>query len=287
MDKIYSVIDNKIIVHNHNSFNAEHIIECGQVFRYKKTVFGYEVYSLNHKAIVYCQKDNTIIECDDVNYFINYFDLDTDYDKIKLELKHDEMLQEAIKFGYGIRILKQNNIEAIINFIISANNNIPRIKKIIENICTHYGANMGDYFAFPTLSQLSSIPKEFFTKSGAGYRADYLNTPIQNLANDFNVNDIYSLPAEQAVKKLLTLKGVGPKVADCILLYGFAFKDVFPTDTWIIKVFNDYAKTFSDNKGLVSITNPVQMRNYFVTKFKHLSGYAQQYLFYYKRSNKI
>lgn len=275
----YYIKENEIIIPNNNQFNAKHILECGQVFRFKTTSYGYDIYTLHHKASIYCQKDSTIIKCNDVNYFINYFDLNTNYDTIKLQLSSDSMLKDAVEFGWGIRILKQNALETIISFIISANNNIPRIKKIIESICEGYGTNMGDYFAFPTIEQLKTIPKEFFTSIKSGYRDTYLYNTIQAIANGFNVDIVNEMPTEIAAKHLQLLSGVGPKVADCVLLFGFYKTDIFPTDTWIKKVYYDYNKQINPQQN---VTVDV-IRKYFVSKYGNNSGYAQQYLFYFKR----
>ena len=295
---MYRIENNKIIISDNSSFNAKHILECGQVFRYKKADFGYEVYSLNHKATINCQKDSTIIYCDDVNYFINYFDLNTNYAKIKVALSKDEILNKAIAYGSGIRILRQNPLETIINFIISSNNNIPRIKKIIEDICYSYGDKVNNYYAFPTLEQLSNIPFEFFVKIKSGYRAKYLFETIQKIKSGFDINSINNLTVSEANKYLQNLSGVGEKVADCILLYAFHKTDVFPTDTWIKKVYFDYYKPAKQNKyiGIAKKNNTFkpenknesarEIRNYFIDKFGIYSGYAQQYLFYYKREFK-
>lgn len=272
----YIVKNNEIFIPTSSDFNAKQTLECGQVFRFKQTAFGYEVYSLNHKATLICQKDGTKIVCDDVKYFINYFDLLTDYAKIKQELNGNAFVKNAISFGEGIRILRQDPIETIISFLISQNNNIPRIKKIIETICECYGEKCDGYFAFPTLQKLSTIPKQFFTDIKCGYRDEYLFSSIQKLASGFNIQAIKTMQSEQANKYLTELKGVGNKVADCILLYGFYKTDVFPTDTWIKKVYSDFNPSAKNKQA-------VQIRNEFVKTYGNLSGYAQQYLFYSKR----
>ena len=164
----------------------------------------------------------------------------------------------------------------IIEFIISQNNNIPRIKTIIEKICESYGKNMGDYFAFPTLKQLKNIPLEFFSSIKCGYRDKYLFDTIAVLDEEF-VESIKNLDTESARQKLMTLKGIGRKVADCILLFGYHKTDVFPTDTWIVKVYNKINSTNS--------TDAKKISKEFVSQFGDLSGYAQQYLFYQMREN--
>lgn len=276
----FTVLKNEIFIPTSNEFDAKQTLECGQVFRLKTTPFGYEVYTLNHKATIICQKSGTKIVCDDVNYFINYFDLLTDYAKIKQELRKNDFLKKAIDVGYGIRILRQDPIETIISFIISQNNNIPRIKKIIETICSEYGEKLDGYNAFPTLEKLKTIPKQFFTDIKCGYRDDYLFSSIQKLCGGFDIEKINKMPSNEANKYLTELKGVGNKVADCILLYGFHKTDVFPTDTWIKKVYNDF---YPSNKT----KSAIQIRNEFVGLFGDLSGFAQQYLFYSKRENLI
>ncbi|HBP44010.1 MAG TPA: 8-oxoguanine DNA glycosylase, partial [Clostridiales bacterium] len=124
---IFSVDGNTIFIPNCADFDPKQTIECGQLFRYKTTDLGYEVYSLNHKASIICQKDGTKIICDDPNYFVKYFDLLEDYATIKAQLNKNEFVKDSIAFGQGIRILRQNPLETIISFLISQNNNIPRI----------------------------------------------------------------------------------------------------------------------------------------------------------------
>lgn len=274
----FTVNNNEIFIPTSPDFNIKQTLECGQVFRFKTTTFGYEVYSLNHKANIICQKEGTIISCDDTNYFINYFDLLTDYAKIKQELIKNEFLKSSILFGEGIRILRQDPLETIISFLISQNNNIPRIKKIIETICENYGEYQNGFYSFPTLEKLSLIPKEFFTNIKCGYRDEYLFSSIQKINSGFDLSVIKSMPSNEANKYLTKLKGVGPKVADCILLFGFYKTDVFPTDTWIKKVYNDFNPTNKPKSAL-------QIRNEFINVYGDLSGYAQQYLFYSKREN--
>ena len=275
----YEVKNNEIIIPKCTDFDIKQTLECGQVFRFKQTDFGYEVYSLNHKASIYCQQMHTIIKCDDVNYFINYFDLLTDYAKIKQELSKIKFVKDSIPFGEGIRIINQDPFETIISFLISQNNNIPRIKKIIENICLNYGDNCGTYFGFPTVNQLAKANKEFFTNIKCGYRDAYLFKTVQDIYNGFNISNVYNMTTVEANKYLTTLCGVGPKVADCILLFGYHKTDVFPTDTWIKKVYNELYP--NQNKSAT------QIRDFFVNMFGDLAGYAQQYLFYAKREKNI
>ncbi len=272
----YKISKQKIEVQNGPDFNIQDILECGQVFRYKVVDSGYEVYALSHKASISCQKDTTIILCDDEKFFEKYFDFSTEYDRIKTELKGEELLDKAITEGTGIRILRQDPLETIISFIISANNNIPRIKKILEKICENYGSKKVGYYAFPTLQQLKEIPQEFFSKIGCGYRAPYLFKTIQMLNKDFPLQQLYDMNTADAKKELIKLYGVGGKVADCIMLYGYHKTNVFPCDTWIKKV---YVEHFGGNEKL----SAEKISEYFVSLYGNNAGFAQQYLYYYKR----
>lgn len=272
----YKIFEDRIEVEASQDFNIEDTLECGQVFRYKVVDNGYEVYALNHKASVCCQKGVTTIFCDDTKFFKKYFDFDINYGTIKTELRGEELLDKAIAVGEGIRILRQDPLETIISFIISANNNIPRIKKILEKICEGYGSKMDGYYAFPTLEQLATIPQEFFSKIGCGYRAPYLFKTIQMLSNGFPINEIGNMSLADARKNLKTLYGVGGKVADCILLYGYHRTDVFPCDTWIKKV---YVQCYGGDERL----SAEKISEYFVSLYGNNAGFAQQYLYYYKR----
>lgn len=272
----YLEFDDYIEVLSASDFDIKQTLECGQVFRYKVRDFGYTVYSSNQKADIYCQNGCTKIFCKDKKYFINYFDFCTNYAKIKSSLSVYPYLKPAIEYGNGIRILKGDLLEIIIEFIISQNNNIPRIKTIIEKICESYGKNMGDYFAFPTLSSLKSIPLEFFKKIGCGYRDKYLFDTISCLSYEY-LDNLKLMSTIDARNSLLKLKGVGKKVADCILLFGLHKTDVFPTDTWIVKAYCKYYNSNESDAKKISCK--------LESEFGELSGYAQQYLFYQMREN--
>lgn len=272
----YLEFDDYIYVPSSEDFDIKQTLECGQVFRFKVRDFGYTVYSLGHKADIYCQNDGTKIFCKDKKYFIKYFDFCTNYARIKSSLSVYPNLKEAIEYGKGIRILNSDPLEMIIEFIISQNNNIPRIKSIIEKICSGFGECIDDYYAFPTLEKLKTIPLEFFKSMGCGYRDKYLYDTIAMLDYNF-IESIKNLSTEEARLRLMSLKGVGRKVADCILLFGYHKTDVFPTDTWIIKVYN---KMYSTN-----ISDAKKISSELCKQFGDLSGYAQQYLFYQMREN--
>lgn len=140
----------KIEIKNPDDFNVIQTLNCGQIFRYVIDGQTAIVYSLDKRAKINFDERTITIQSDDIDYFYNFFDLDTDYTYIKNELRKDEFLRLAVDYGYGIRIIKNDVYEMLISFIISANNNIGRIKKSIEYLCSHFGKSMVEYFAFPT-----------------------------------------------------------------------------------------------------------------------------------------
>ena len=274
----YEIMNNVLIIRDLSQFNITHILECGQFFRYKKQDNKYVIYSLNEFATATIYSDRCEIECSNINYFINFFDLNTNYEIIKNKLSaKNEFLNNAIKFGYGIRILKQDIFETFVSFIISANNNIKRIQNSIEKICTMFGTKMNNFYAFPTLNQLLKSSIQDFKNCGLGYRAEQLFKALRQINNQTLI-DLSQLKTSELTSSLQKFSGIGPKVADCIMLFGYGRQDVFPVDTWIEKAYNSFNK--------VKLNNRIQIRKNLVKSFKNLSGYAQQYLFYYKRSQK-
>lgn len=266
-----------IIVDGLKDFDIRQILDCGQIFRYAHKDNGdYEVFSKDKKCVVSQHGDRAIIKSDDLAYFYNFFDLDNDYGKIKHQLKDKPFMSDAVEYGYGIRILNQDPFEMLISFIISANNHIPRIKGIIQRLCTALGEKKDGYFAFPTPQAMADMDEKFYSQLGAGYRAKYLESTAKAVAGGFDLTKPYHMNGDEANKYLCKLLGVGSKVADCILLFGYHKSDVFPVDTWIKKVYADMTGQDKTNK---------EIRSYLINTYGSLSGYAQQYLFFNKRDN--
>lgn len=274
-----------------DSFNLKHIFECGQCFRWNKEEDGsYTGVFKNSVLNVKAENGNIIFKgiCNGniKDIVIDYFDLDTDYGKIKEELKKvDKYLEESINFGSGIRILNQDLWEMLISFIISANNNIPRIKGIIERMSKKYGKeiiyNKKTYYTFPTAQELSKASIEDLRSLGLGFRDKRIYETTQKIKNnEFNLEQIKEIKDTNLIKeKLETLPGVGPKVADCILLFGLKRFEVFPIDVWVRRVMNDlYIKKEDETK-----VNKKEIEELAKTKYKNLAGIAQQYLFYWRR----
>ncbi len=272
----YVVLDDRILIEKHEDFDAKQILESGQIFRYGKSADFWWCASGDKFAKIYEKQDAIEIKTASPAYFEEFFDLKTDYSKIKRKLSQDPFMAKVVSFCPGIRILKREKQDTIIEFIISANNNISRIKKIVDTLCVKLGENKGEYYAFPTLKKLSEQTLEFFNSLGAGYRGEYLYKSVQILKN-LDIENLSRLSSDELKKFLIDMPGIGPKVASCIMLFGFNRGECFPVDTWIEKV---YRENFGGKlKSRTAITE------YFETKFGKNSGIAQQFLFYAKREN--
>ena len=283
--------EQKYILKNQDSFELKDIFECGQCFRWNKEdnrsytgVFKGNVLNVKkeNEDIIF----SGIINGDIKEVVTEYFDLNRDYTKIKEELsKIDMYLKESIQYGSGIRLLNQDLWETIISFIISANNNIPRIKGIVEKLSKNFGNriqwNGKDYYSFPTPKQLENVSVEDYRNLGLGFRDIRLyETTKMILERKINLEELHSKPTFEVREKLLQLSGVGPKVADCILLFSTLKRfDVFPIDVWVRRVMNElYIKNEDENK-----VNKKDIMKIAKDKFGDLEGIAQQYLFYWKR----
>ena len=283
-------------IKNIDSFELRDIFECGQCFRWDKEDDGsYTGVFKGNVLNVKKEKDNVIFKgmCNgNIKEIVEeYFDLNRDYAKIKRELaKIDENMRISIEYGKGIRILNQDLWETIISFIISANNNIPRIKGIIEKLSKKYGDkrewNGKQYYTFPSPEQLKDVTVEEYRKLGLGFRDVRLYETTKMVLNKkIDLDEIQNTSDTSVVReKLLELAGVGPKVADCILLFSTLKRfDVFPIDVWVRRVMNDLYIHNEDEKKV----SKAQIEKIAVEKFGELEGIAQQYLFYWKRENNI
>ena len=271
------------------NFVPKDVFECGQCFRWNREKDG-SYTGVFHKYVLNVEKkDENIIfkgNCNSIQEIKNYFDLNRDYKSIidKLQVI-DDNLKNSISYGKGIRILNQDLWETIISFIISANNNIPRIKGIIERISKAYGQKIEfegkEYYTFPTPKELSKASVEDLRKLGLGFRDERVFETTKKIASgEFDLDDLYNVPTNEARERLLQLAGVGPKVADCILLFSDLKRfDVFPIDVWVRRVMNElYIHNPDENK-----VSKKEIQKLADEKFGALQGIAQQYLFYWKR----
>ena len=283
--------EGKYIINNQDSFNIVHIFECGQCFRWNKEADGSYTGVIKDGVINVAENGNEIIfsgvtKNDFEKTVIEYFDLKTDYNEYKEKLsKIDSFLKESIEFGNGIRILKQDLWECIISFIISANNNIPRIKKIIEKISLNYGNkiiwNEKEYYTFPTPEELSKASVEDLRALGLGFRDKRVyKTTHMILEKEIDIENLKKSNDTNYIREeLLKLDGVGEKVADCILLFSLKRLDVFPIDVWVRRVMNELYIHNEDEEKV----NKKEILKLAEEKFLGIQGIAQQYLFYWKR----
>lgn len=276
-----------------DTFELKHIFECGQCFRWNKQIEdgSYIGVFSNNVLQVKQEKDHIIFHgiCDgDMKEVVNsYFDLKRDYESIqKILSKVDKHLQNSIEHGKGIRILNQDLWETIISFIISANNNIPRIKGIIEKLAKNYGDPINwkekVYYTFPTPKQLAKASIADLRALGLGFRDKrvYETTKMIN-EKQIDLEKLKEQTNTQTIRQtLLTLPGVGPKVADCIMLFStLKCLDVFPVDVWVRRVMNELYFNLPQEQSLKT----KQIEDLAHTKYGKLAGMAQQYLFYWKR----
>jgi len=290
----------KIVLDKIDSFDLKHIFDCGQCFRwnneidgsYTGIVYQYVINIKNtekNKVEVKFYANENITQKDMLEFCSKYFDLERDYKKIKQELSViDENMKKSIDYGDGIRILNQDLWETVISYIISANNNIPRIKGIIEKLSKNFGNKIEvegkEYYTFPTPYQLSKATVSDLRQLGLGFRdiRVYETTQIF-LNNKIEIENLGMKTTKKLKEILISLPGVGPKVADCILLFSYLKRtEVFPVDVWIRRVINDlYLKCEDENK-----INNKDIEKLANEKFGYLAGIAQQYLYYWKRDQR-
>ena len=274
---------NKVILKDMLDFDPKHIFECGQAFRWTlEEDKSYTIVAYN-RVLNIKKEDKDIIFTDTnmedfENIWFRYFDLGRDYGLIKRELSKDSILEEAIRFGQGLRILNQEPFETIISFIISANNQIPRIKSSVDLIAKNYGNRINNiHYGFPKVEVLSKAdPNDLRETCRVGYRDVMIVEASKMIFNEaINLNEIDKLNREDSKKLLMDLPGVGPKVADCVLLFAFDKDDAFPVDRWVKRVMEHFY--------IKKDTKEKEIGAYGYKIFGSLAGYAQQYLFYYAR----
>lgn len=263
-----------------NDISLKHVFECGQCFRWNACDGGSYV-GVASGYVCRASYDGKALTLEisggGRDLWHDYFDLGTDYSAIKSRLiEDDSRIAEAVKSGYGIRILDQDFFEVLISFIVSQNNNIPRIKKCIEGLAESFGEPTGFFagkerYAFPTPERLATVTEDELAPLKLGYRSGY----IARAAKQYLSEGMPVGTADEKLKQLLSYHGIGPKVANCILLFGSREFGAFPIDVWMRKVMHQvYGFNEGDRKG---------MQAFAAERFGDLGGYAQQYLFYFCR----
>lgn len=262
-----------IMIENINPLDLPLTLDCGQSFRWSENPDGsWHGVVRGKSADVSACENRLVIRGDvsdgDAGMWKEYFDLGRDYGAVCERLKEDKWLEKAISAYPGIRILRQEPWEALCSFIISQNNNIPRIKGIISRLCALAGEDLGGGdFSFPSAESIASKSAEDLAPIRAGFRVKYILDAARRVAeNEIDLKKIGAMPIEQAREELMKINGVGPKVAECALLYGFGRVEAFPVDVWVRRIM---AELYPE--GLPECTDGVQ-------------GIAQQYLFHWRRN---
>lgn len=283
--------NNSIILTEYDSFVISQILECGQCFRFEKIDDeNYIVIAFNKLLNIYQDGKTIVFKNTNLeefeNIWVKYFDLDRDYNYIKTKIsENDEILQKAVEFAPGIRILNQDRFECLISFIISQNNRIPMIKKVISNISRKYGKYIGtfnneDYYAFPTVDELSVADEAGLMECRTGFRAKYIIDAVERVKKREIILENNDMATDDLRKMLMTIKGVGPKVADCTMMFSFGRCETFPTDVWVKRIMSEL---YFDGTEV----NLKEIHNKAEELFGDFAGYAQQYLFNYARQFKI
>lgn len=273
-------------------FDLAQTLECGQCFHFVKLDENDYVLTAKGRVLHVSQQADTVTfydteEDEYVNVWKDYFDMDRDYSAVKKKLlENDNKLKDAIESMWGVRILNQDFFETLISFIISQNKQILHIKKIVADISAKFGTYKGTYggadmYTFPTLEQLTNASEEDFKELKTGFRAPYIMDAIRrNMAGQFNEKELKNMDYDSCIKELMTIKGVGEKVANCVSLFGLGKKEAFPVDVWIKRIMETM---YFDGED----TPKDKIAAFAKEQFGDLGGFAQQYLFYYGKTIKM
>ena len=251
------------IITDKSNIDIKATLECGQLFRFEKTGDIYTVKSGAHTCKVFADGDNVTVETPAVDYFVQFFNFDRDVNRTKRELSRYPELVNPLNSCGALRILHQPLFETIISFIISANNNIPRIKSIINRLCAMFDD------VFPTPEQLAEVSVRQLDAIGCGFRSRYIYETTKTCVETDILNRLVGARTPDAQKLLMSLRGVGQKIADCVALFALGRMEVVPVDTWILK---------TQRQGMETET---QLRARLMERYGENAGYAQQYIYYY------
>ncbi len=268
--------NNNTYISDFGSFDLPHTLDCGQAFRWEEKReslwcgVAYNKYleleKLNDNEIVLYNTTKADFE----SIWCDYFDLDRDYGEIIKAVSENEILKTAAEFSHGIRVLNQEPWETLCSFIISQNNNIKRIKGIISRLCESFGEDMGGYYSFPSAEKLASLSLDDLAVLRSGFRAKYILDAAKKVSDgEVDLEKLKNIPTAEAREELMKINGVGPKVADCALLFSLCHTDAFPKDVWIKRAM----------EVLFGGELPACALPY--------AGIAQQYIFYYARETKL
>lgn len=265
-----------------DDFDLQKIVDSGQCFRPREIGGGTFRFIIGENILHIRQLDENLFEADcseEVweHVWRNYFDLDTNYANIRRDIKnfaagkpYEKILLDATEFGKGIRILRQEPFEMTISFIISQRKNIPAIRSSIEKICAKFGQRVGEVYLFPRLEEISSATLDDLTGLGLSYRKNYIKDALEKISSGMiDLAELETFSDSDLIEELKLIEGVGDKIANCVALFAYHRVNRVPVDVWIKRAID---KDFSGE----NIFN----------RFGKNAGILQQYIFYYKRSNK-
>ena len=268
--------NNNVYITNYGGFDLPHTLDCGQAFRWEETENGiWHGVAFNKYLQLQKLADGTVVlyntsKEDFEGIWRHYFDLDRDYDEIITAISEDETLKKASEYAHGIRVLNQEPWETLCSFIISQNNNIKRIKGIISRLCENFGEAKDGYYTFPTAEKIAGLTLDDLSVLRSGFRAKYiLDAANKVVSGEVRLENLKNAPTDGARDELMKIMGVGPKVADCVLLFGLEHADAFPKDVWIKRAM----QVLFDGE-LPECAKPY-------------AGIAQQYIFLYARETKL
>ena len=267
---------NTVVFTGVTDYDLQRTFNCGQCFRWDMKDGRWQGFAGMYPCWIWMENQDMYVQClvdvtDErrfAEYLYHYLGLDMDYAQLKKQFAQDETMKKAIEYAPGIRVLNQPFFETLLTFIISRNNNIPRIKKIVDAMAATYGTKVGEMYAFPTAQQLKDVTVEQYNELRMGFRSKYIFDAVTKiLSGEVDEKTIKEMDYPQAQKYIMQVKGVGPKVADCVLLFSCEQYESFPKDVWINRAL---AQMFP--QGLPEC-------------IKGLEGIAQQYIFHYARFN--
>ncbi len=272
----------KTVSVSNKDFNLKHTFDCGQCFRWEEENGTFTGVADGKWARIEEKDDKIIITSNDAdeNFWKKYLDTERDYAEIKRKVTINPLMEKATQYGYGIRLLRQDFFETLMSFIISQRSSIPKIKSSVKKLCEKYGdeieAEGKMYYSFPTAQRLKDVSEDDFREIGVGYRAIYLKKCVEDiLSGRIDEKTLLNASTEKAREMLMTMHGVGDKVCDCVMLFSLAKYDLFPSDVWIKRVMcESFGSSEKDAKDVGE------------KLFGDYSGFAQQYLFYYRRNLK-
>lgn len=268
----YTITETGVVLNSGLSFDLVHTFECGQCFRWTQDENGvYSGIASGKELTLRKEGDNVILNCSGEDFnslWKKYFDIDNDYNEIRKEITDVcPALRDAVNSINGIRILSQEPWEALCSFIISQNNNIPRIRGIVTRLCESFGEPCGSGYSFPPAEKLAPLEPEDLAALRAGFRAKYIIDAARQVAGgNVRLYEMTDAPIDECRTELMKIKGVGAKVAECTLLYGLHRLEAFPIDVWMKKALeSDFAGVTPEGIG-------------------RYAGIAQQYIFHYTRN---